>query len=199
VTASTTAGGTGPVQGRLWSARARDWAEVQEATVGCGDGRFLRRAADRSADVAGLDAAPALVAIARERLPGADLREGEMERLPWADGSFDAVSGINAFQYAARPVAAAREAARVLRRGGLLAIATWGRCQDCEAAEHPGGRPGPRITLVSLRAGWPTARSQICRLPRSQRTYAMLPSEVWWQDSTTSRCRGVAPGISIAP
>jgi SAM-dependent methyltransferase len=151
VAASTTEGGTAPVQGRLWSARARDWAEVQEATtvmplfeaiadslgvgagtrvldVGCGAGRFLRLAADhRGADVAGLDAAAALVAIARERLPGADLREGEMERLPWDDGSFDAVSGINAFQYAARPAAAAAEAARVVRHGGLVAVATWGR------------------------------------------------------------------------
>jgi hypothetical protein len=96
VAASTTEGGTAPVQGRLWSARARDWAEVQEATVlplfeaiadslgvgagtrvldvGCGAGRFLRLAADRGADVAGLDAAAALVAIARERLPGGPSR-----------------------------------------------------------------------------------------------------------------------------
>jgi SAM-dependent methyltransferase len=177
VAASTTEGGTAPVQGRLWSARARDWAEVQEATtvlplfeaiadslgvgagtrvldVGCGAGRFLRLAADRGADVAGLDATAALVAIARERLPGADLREGEMERLPWDDGSFDAVSGINAFQYAARPAAAAAEAARVVRHGGLVAVATWGRPEDCEAAAYlgalgmllpppPPGAPGP--------------------------------------------------------
>jgi SAM-dependent methyltransferase len=176
VAASTTGGGTAPVQGRLWGARARDWAEVQEATVlplfeaiaddlgvragtrvldvGCGAGRLLRLAADRGADVAGLDAAAALVAIARERLPGADLREGEMERLPWDDGSFDAVSGVNAFQYAARPAAAAAEAARVVRHGGLVAVATWGRPEDCEAAAYlgalgallpppPPGAPGP--------------------------------------------------------
>jgi hypothetical protein len=62
MTGSTTDGGTAPVQGRLWSARARDWAEV-----------------------AGHDAALALLAIARDRLPGADLREGDMERLPWED------------------------------------------------------------------------------------------------------------------
>jgi SAM-dependent methyltransferase len=97
VAASTTEGGTAPVQGRLWSARARDWAEVQEATtvlplfeaiadslgvgagtrvldVGCGAGRFLRLAADRGADVAGLDPTAALVAIARERLPGGPSR-----------------------------------------------------------------------------------------------------------------------------
>ena len=176
MTASTTEGGSAAAQGRLWSARARDWAEVQEATllplfdaiadglgigagtraldVGCGAGRFLRRAADRGADVAGLDAAAALVAIARQRLPGGDLREGEMERLPWDDASFDAVSGINAFQYATRPEVAAAEAARVVRRGGRVAMATWGRPEDCEAGAHlgalgallpppPPGAPGP--------------------------------------------------------
>jgi SAM-dependent methyltransferase len=173
---STVEGGTAPVQGRLWSERARDWAEVQEATilplydaiadrlgigtgtrvldVGCGAGRFLRHVADRGADVAGLDAAPALLAIARERLPRADLREGEMERLPWNDASFDAACGINAFQYAARPAAAVAEAARVTRPGGQVAIASWGPPEACEAAAHlvalgellpppPPGTPGP--------------------------------------------------------
>jgi SAM-dependent methyltransferase len=176
VAASTAEAGSAPVQGRLWGARARDWAEVQEATVlplfeaiadrlavgagtrvldvGCGAGLFLRGAADRGAEVAGLDAAAALLAIARRRLPGADLREGEMERLPWADASFDVACGINAFQYATRPVAAVAEAARVVRPGGLVALATWGRAEDCQAAAYlgavgrllpppPPGAPGP--------------------------------------------------------
>jgi SAM-dependent methyltransferase len=172
----TTGGGSATVQGRLWNARARDWAEAQEATllplfeaiaghlgigrgsrvldVGCGAGLFLRRAADRGAEVAGLDAAPALVAIARERLPAADLREGEMEWLPWADGSFDVVAGINAFQYATRPEVAVGEAARVLRPSGRVALAVWGRPESCQAAAYlaalgallpppPPGAPGP--------------------------------------------------------
>lgn len=37
----------------------------------------------------------------------------------------DAVTGINTFQYAARPAAATQEAVRVLRPGGLVAIAAW--------------------------------------------------------------------------
>jgi SAM-dependent methyltransferase len=122
--------------------------------VGCGAGLFLRRAANRGADVAGLDAAEAMIAIARGRLPGADLRDGDMQVLPWDDRSFDAVSGINAFQYAARPTAAVAEAARVARSDGLIAIAAWGRPEDCEAAGHlaalgalmpppPPGAPGP--------------------------------------------------------
>lgn len=221
MTASTPAAGTAPVQGRLWSARARDWAEVQEATVlplfdavadrlgvgagtrlldvGCGAGRFLRQAADRGAEVAGLDAAPALLAIARERLPAADLHEGEMEQLPWDDGSFDAVAGINAFQYAARPAAAVAEAARVVRHGALVAIASWGRPDDCEAAAYlhalgtllpppPPGAPGPFAlsepgALVSL-----ATHSQISASPAS------------CSSSAVTACRdGPGPGCQPAP
>src|SRR3712207_458761 len=90
-------------QGGRWSMRARAWAE-QEAQqlpayeralreialrpgttvldVGCGSGVFLRVAADRGARVSGVDAAEALVRLARERVPGADVRVGDMEALP---------------------------------------------------------------------------------------------------------------------
>jgi SAM-dependent methyltransferase len=161
------ASGTAGVQGDLWSARARDWAEIQEDTAlplylavleragvrtgvrlfdaGCGAGRFAQLATARGAVVTGLDAAPALVAIARERLPDRDLRVGELEDLPWADGSFDVVTGFNSFQYAASPVAALREARRVVVPGAPVAIATWGEPENCEAAAyvHALGRLGP--------------------------------------------------------
>jgi SAM-dependent methyltransferase len=42
--------------------------------------------------------------------------------LPFSDASFDAVTGVNAFQFAADPLAAIAEAARVLTPGGRLAI-----------------------------------------------------------------------------
>ena len=139
--AAPTAAGSAAVQGELWSARAQDWADVQEAAtrplndavlravgaapggrlldVGCGSGGCLARA---EGDLAGIDAAAAFIAIARERVPHADLRVGEMERLPWPDGHFDAVIGVNSFQYAASPVGALREARRVTRPG---APARW--------------------------------------------------------------------------
>ena len=43
-----------------------------------------------------------------------------MESLPFADATFDAVTGVNAFQFAGAPRRALREAARVLRPGGRL-------------------------------------------------------------------------------
>jgi ubiquinone/menaquinone biosynthesis C-methylase UbiE len=167
--------GSAAVQGELWSARARDWAEVQEATMlplyasvlartrvgsgmqlldaGCGSGMFCGLAAARGASVAGLDAAEALVTIARERVSDGDLRVGEIEDLPWADASFDLITGFNAVQYAASPVHALREARRVARPGAPVIIATWGEPLHCEAAAYlgaldgllppPPGAPGP--------------------------------------------------------
>jgi ubiquinone/menaquinone biosynthesis C-methylase UbiE len=43
-----------------------------------------------------------------------------MEELPFADGTFDVVTGFNSFQYASSPVAAVKEAKRVARKGGYV-------------------------------------------------------------------------------
>ena len=68
----------------------------------------------------GLDISPGLLGIARDRLPAADLREGDMEFLPFGDAAFDAVLGVNAFQFAGDPRRALREAARVARPDGRV-------------------------------------------------------------------------------
>jgi SAM-dependent methyltransferase len=134
--------------GRLWGARARDWAATEgqqrptydEAIrrlgvsagqrvleVGCGTGVFLRLAADLGAEVHGLDASQALLDLARERVPEADLCLGDLESLPYEDDSFDVVAGFNAFFFAVDMVAALREAARVARPGAAVVIQVWGR------------------------------------------------------------------------
>ena len=130
------------VQRRLWGTDPQAWAELAEAhnrplfdavldaarvgpgtsvlDVGCGAGLTLVLAAERGALVSGLDVSPGLLGVARERLPGADLRDGDMESLPFPDGAFDAVVGVNAFQFAGDPRLALREAARVTRPGGRV-------------------------------------------------------------------------------
>jgi SAM-dependent methyltransferase len=55
-----------------------------------------------------------------------------MESLPWPDGTFDVVTGFNAFQYALDIDLALAEACRVLRPGGRLAVSKWGRPQENE-------------------------------------------------------------------
>ena len=130
------------VQRRLWGTDPRAWAELAEAhnqplfeavldaakvgpgtlllDVGCGSGLTLVLAQQRGAVPAGLDISPGLLQVAHDRLPGADLREGDLEFLPFGDAAFDAVTGVNAFQFAGDPRRALAEAARVTRPGGLV-------------------------------------------------------------------------------
>src|SRR5262249_22173304 len=148
--------GTLQVQGSLWGARARDYADIIEGffrpvyeavfdgaevgagtvllDVGCGAGLAAQLAAQRGAHIAGLDAAEAALAIARERTPQGDFRLGEVEALPWSDNTFDVVTGFNASKSAADRVTALRGAGRVARREGRVAMAVWGRAEECETA-----------------------------------------------------------------
>jgi SAM-dependent methyltransferase len=172
-TAMTTTTGSASTRGRHRGSRAEDFTtlepklialyeavlddiDISDQTrlldIGCGPGLFLRLAARRGAIVAGIDAAASLVAIARERLPDAELTIGEPEPLPYPDGCFDAVTCLNAFQFVADPGNALREAARVSRPGALVVVATWGRADQCEAATYltavssllpPHGAPDP--------------------------------------------------------
>jgi SAM-dependent methyltransferase len=86
----------------------------------------------RGAAVTALDASAPLLAIARERIPAADVREGDLQALPFADASFDAVTAVNSVFYAADMAAAMRELVRVVRPGGRVVVTTWGPPQRCE-------------------------------------------------------------------
>jgi SAM-dependent methyltransferase len=94
--------------------------------VGCGVGAFLQLAARRGARPFGLDASEALLELARQRLPHADLRVGDMEALPYEDDCFDLVTGFNAFFFANDIIAALREAGRVAKPGAPVVIQVWG-------------------------------------------------------------------------
>ncbi|HVP03429.1 MAG TPA: class I SAM-dependent methyltransferase [Solirubrobacteraceae bacterium] len=141
-------------QRALWGRRPRDWAEHAEPAnrllfeavldavdagpglklldVGCGSGLAVRMAADRGCAVAGADATPELLGIARERTPDATLVQAPLEALPFTDAAFDAVIAVNALQFAADPVAAVAEAARVTRGGGTVAATTFAEPERCE-------------------------------------------------------------------
>lgn len=95
--------------------------------VGCGTGVACQRAGQRGAAVVGLDASLEALDIARARVPEGRFHVGDMEQLPFGSASFDVVTGFNAFQYAANPVQALAEARRVVRPGGRVVIAVWGR------------------------------------------------------------------------
>jgi SAM-dependent methyltransferase len=100
--------------------------------LACGSGLALELAAARGATVAGIDAAGRLVAVARDRLPGADIRVGDMHALPWGDGSFDVVTSFRGI-WGTTPDALA-EARRVLVPGGRLGFTVWGHIKKSPGA-----------------------------------------------------------------
>ena len=96
--------GSASVQGQLWGRHAQDFATYLEQVglplfgaaldaahvtpgthlldAGCGAGLLALLASFRGAEVTALDASAALLAVALERLPAADVREGDLEALP---------------------------------------------------------------------------------------------------------------------
>jgi SAM-dependent methyltransferase len=118
--------------------------------VACGSGELAALARARGAAVHGIDAAEAMIELAAAAVPGADLRVGTLEQLPWADAAFDVVTGFNAFQFAPDIGAALREAGRVTRPGGRVAVCNWGGDgpQDVIAVTHALQALGPDTALV---------------------------------------------------
>jgi 2-polyprenyl-3-methyl-5-hydroxy-6-metoxy-1,4-benzoquinol methylase len=148
--------GSSTKQGRLWGARAQDYAELQEGVflplfeevaqmvitapgidlldIGCGSGIFCQIAAGSGARVSGLDASESMLNIARQRVPQGDFRVGEMEALPYDDRTFDVATAFNSLQFAAQPVNALREARRTVRPKGKVVVGVFGRQDETESA-----------------------------------------------------------------
>jgi SAM-dependent methyltransferase len=100
--------------------------------VGCGTGVFLRACADRGAEVTGVDAAEGLLELAGARVPGADLQHADMAALPFADDTFDLVTGFTSFFFADDIVRALREAGRVARPGAAVVAEVFGHPDRCD-------------------------------------------------------------------
>jgi SAM-dependent methyltransferase len=187
------------MQSELWGARATDWADAQEACheslyrdvldrldlragsrlldAGCGSGMFCELALERGADVSGLDATPQLLELARRRAARADLRRGDLEALPWEARSFDFVTGLNSFQYAADPGRALAEARRVTKPGGKVIIATWGRPERCECSAYFAAMK-PLMPPPKPGAGGPFALSDEAALKTLATSAGLEPVEV---------------------
>jgi len=102
--------------GRGWGARSLDWAYLMEPyarpaneqvfdrlnvgedvrllDIACGSGFAAHLASRRGAEVTGVDAAEALINIARSRTPGGDFQVGDMFALPFADDRFDVATSF---------------------------------------------------------------------------------------------------------
>jgi SAM-dependent methyltransferase len=98
--------------------------------VAAGNGNFALAAARRGAIVAASDLTPRMVDLGRARSATAGVRiewaEGDAEQLPFADAAFDVVASVFGAMFAPRPQLVASELFRVVKPGGLVAMANYG-------------------------------------------------------------------------
>lgn len=97
--------------------------------VACGTGCVARKAVSRvrwDGTVTGLDVNATQLEVAREAAqfvhPPIEYKEADAQKMPFPDGSFDAVLCLNGLQYFPDRAAALREMCRVLAPGGRLAL-----------------------------------------------------------------------------
>jgi len=95
--------------------------------IGCGRGAILKLLAARANRAVGVDIDTNARQLARAELmlaglPNCSLRKGDMHRLPFADDEFNTIIIDDVLIDARRPIAALKEASRVMRKGGRLFI-----------------------------------------------------------------------------
>ena len=88
----------------------------------CGTGRLAARLRNRGHQVIGVDASPAMLEQAQQRLPGVDLRIGDLRHLPVVNGSVDLVVTGLALTHVPDLGPVFAEFARVLRPGGHVVV-----------------------------------------------------------------------------
>ncbi len=106
-----------------WLARLLPAGPAQVLDAGCGTGGFLRSAPVKARGwrLTGVDLSPVAVQLARER-SGADVREGSITALPFADASFDAVVTGDVIYHVEDAARALREFARCVKPGGAVIV-----------------------------------------------------------------------------
>jgi SAM-dependent methyltransferase len=123
-------------------AEIRPGERVVDLATGTGNAALM--AARARAVVKGLDAAPRLIDIARERAAAAGLEAlfvvGDLEALPFGDGEFDVALSVFGLIFAADPSRAFGEMVRVLGAGGRALISVWVPAGPIDAAMGVLGR-----------------------------------------------------------
>lgn len=175
--------------------------------VGCGDGRLLAALAAGCREAHGVDVSRAALALARRAVRGlgnVSLKRLSGWRLPYADGTFDAVVCQRTL-HVMDPEAALltlREAGRVLRRGGTLAfnLPNFHHPPHLAALTTPGASPWPSTTRPRF---W-TAAMVRAALPRLGLRVVSLKAGAWLdvaaqQSATTGRTPRAAKKRAATP
>jgi len=124
--------------------------------------------------VAAIDPSERFVAARQGRVPGADVRVGTGEELPWGGAEFDGVLAQLVVDGMTDARRGAAEIRRVGRPGGVLSACIW---------DFEGG-------MTLLRAVWDSALEVDADLARSSGRTSATPSRA----RTSSRSSGSPPG-----
>jgi ArsR family transcriptional regulator len=142
--------------------------------IGTGAGRMLELLGGQATRAVGLDLSTAALRLARARVHGLGLSHcefqcGDMYGLPWEQPAFDTVTIDRVLAGAERPVAALREAARILRPGGrLLVIEGYDAIEACA-----GANPLQRMRSWLAEAGLALQRLAPCELDNGHHLLAL--------------------------
>lgn len=107
------------------------WTGARCLDVGCGTGGFLAAARKRFGALVGADIALRWLVVAKKRLAAAGNRIllvcCSAEKLPFPDGTFDAVVGLHMLEHAVDPQAILSETVRTLKANGGCYFSTPNR------------------------------------------------------------------------
>jgi SAM-dependent methyltransferase len=138
--------------------------------VGFGPGLAIRELARLAADgyVCGIDHSELMLRRARKlnaegiRRGVVDLRLGAVQDLPAFDQPFDKILAVNAMMFWGEPVARLEELRRLLRSGGLMAIAHQPRGRG--ASDETAAAKGRELEAALAQAGFSEVRLETMAL-----------------------------------
>lgn len=119
--------------------------------MGCGPGHIARYLAELGCNARGVDTSQSMVNVARRLNPHLNFQQGDMLRLPFADGSFAGIAAFYSLIHIERSLVpqALREFFRVLSSGGYILLSFHaGKGKVHVDQYHSYRKPeGPKIAL----------------------------------------------------
>jgi ubiquinone/menaquinone biosynthesis C-methylase UbiE len=156
--------------------------------VGCGTGRAVAELAEHAAHAIGVDLDPAMVAAARSRFPGIDVRTADATGLPMGDRQTHGYRADKLYHILPDPSAALAEARRVLAPGGRAVLLG----QDWDATVIDSGHPELTRRIVH-------ARADTVPHPRVARAYRTLLLDAGFHDVDVEGHTAVFTGAAMLP
>lgn len=101
--------------------------------LGTGPGLAAAAAAQRGAEVVGVDFSDAMLTEARRLHPEIEFHRASAEDLPFEDGDYEVVMGNFVLHHSGDPQAVLEETIRVLREGGRMGFTVWADPAKLEA------------------------------------------------------------------